>query len=406
MATSFTEKDILERVRKDSNDRLIAELLIAFPTKLNNETVKLLSREQCVRLVTKGRLALKQLTKIQVSVEDQVPFEVGVDTVEPPTAVVTDPMQMMMEMFKQMNDAAERVRKEERAERDRAERVRAERDQAERDRAECDRAERKEEREVAEQRRQAEQKRSEEVERRREERRVQDEDRARQDKIDAEAQRQAELEAVRIRTEAQIQAANERHRESMSRDSRKDIRVKRASDVLRDMVGTIPSDPLSLPTFFFHLERQFVLNAIDDDLHLPLLNQLLNDKARKLIARLSDAESSSYPDLKIALLREFQLTPSKYRDNFMTIVKRRDETFIQLTTRLEIGLKFYLESRKIEMNDATADLFKLLVADRLKECVPDFLRDFVRDKEIRSLLWLSERLVVCQVREGRVLISG
>ena len=92
----------------------------------------------------------------------------------------------------------------------------------------------------------------------------------------------------------------------MSRDSRKDIRVKRASDVLRDMVGTIPSDPMSLPTFFFHLERQFVFNAIDDDLHLPLLNQLLNDKARKLIARLSDAESSSYHDLKVALLREFQ----------------------------------------------------------------------------------------------------
>ena len=120
---------------------------------------------------------------------------------------------------------------------------------------------------------------------------------------------------------------------------------------------------------------------------LDCLSSILNDRARKLVARLSDEVASDSDLLTAAILREYQLTPIKYREHFLSITKRNNETFSQLSTRIEIALKYYLESRKVELNDNNKDLYNLLVSDRLKECVPEQFQDFIRARELEK--WLK-----------------
>ena len=152
-----------------------------------------------------------------------------------------------------------------------------------------------------------------------------------------------------------------------------DVRVRNASAVLKNTCGILPSVSIDIPVWLWHLNRQFKLNKISDDLRLPLINQLLNDRARKLVARLSDEVASDYDLLTAAILREYQLTPIKYREHFLSITKRNDETFSQLSTRIEIALKYYLESRKVELNDNNKDLYNLLVSEGMcSRTVPRF----------------------------------
>lgn len=329
---NLTEVEVKERVVKDSTERLAAELLIVYPNSLNAAKISEFSRDELIKRITRGRLFLGILTRIPESLEEKFPFVVEVKPVGEPevSEMSVDQLLKYFLMRDERRDKEEALRREEQR------RKEARQDQI-----------RKEEWERA--------------------------DRLHREEREERERERREMEA--------------RHRTSLDRDNKKELRVKRASDVLSKTVGIFPEDPLSIPTFFHLLERQFVLNAIDEDLFLPLLNQLLTDKARRLVARLSDDEAASYAVLKQALLREFQLTPSKYRENFVNTVKNREETFVNLATRLEVGLKYYLESRKIKLNDENRPLFNLLIADRLKECVPDYLMDFVRDKELDN--WLQ-----------------
>lgn len=192
-------------------------------------------------------------------------------------------------------------------------------------------------------------------------------------------------------------AEREETRPSLSME----VRVKRASDVLKNTVGMMPEDGLEIPVFFYHLERQFRLNSISDDLYLPLLNQLLNPKARRLIARLDDEDTYEYGALKEAILREFQLTPGRYREHFQTSTKLPGETFCQFTTRLEIALRQYFLSREIDIKDSDVgkQIFELLIADRLKDSLSRDLREMIRVRELEE--WLKPNQI-CQLLDEYV----
>jgi hypothetical protein len=153
-------------------------------------------------------------------------------------------------------------------------------------------------------------------------------------------------------------------------------------DVLKNTVGFMPTIPIDIPNWAWHLQRQFTLNEVQDDLKLPLLNQLLNDKARKLMARLPADVTRDYDALMKALMNEFQLTPVKYREAFLSIHKKFDETFSQLASRIEIHLKYYLDSREVAQTDENKSLFDLMISDKFKDCVPEEYQSFLRLKEL------------------------
>lgn len=188
----------------------------------------------------------------------------------------------------------------------------------------------------------------------------------------------------------QRQTQNDDAQQQSQNIAREHSDAGKQTNIIKGAVGFMPSNPMELTSFFSQLERQFVINGTAENLHVPILNQLLNDKARQLTGRLDINEISDYKTLKASILREFQLTPAKYRDNFMSIRKRPDESYIQFTTRLEVALQYYLTSRTIvhdTKSESYHNLFQLLVSDRLKENVSGKVMDFVRMKELDG--WLT-----------------
>ena len=210
-----------------------------------------------------------------------------------------------------------------------------------------------------------------------------------------EALRQEDLEKARREADidrAEKKKAQDEKRESreriereriaaqIARDNAKEIRVKRASDLLHRAIQPIPKCPEDIPQWFMGFESQLKLNGIADDIWLPLLNQFLTDKARRLVDRLTPDQVDTYDKLRVSILREYDLTPNAYRKFFEHAVKTEGETWVQLCTRLQNRLKYYLESRDVKHDFDR--LVLLLVSDRLKSLVPSSLSDFIRQREL------------------------
>jgi hypothetical protein len=151
----------------------------------------------------------------------------------------------------------------------------------------------------------------------------------------------------------------------------------------------MPSEGIEIALYFDHLERQFIINNVSAEHYLPILNQLLNDKARHLIGRLSTNEMSAYDMLKESIMREFQLTPSRYREHLVKLQKQPSDTYVHFTTSLEIALRYYWNSRGIAItndNELARKILDLSISDRLKDSLPNYLSEFVRVQELND--WL------------------
>ena len=87
---------------------------------------------------------------------------------------------------------------------------------------------------------------------------------------------------------------------------------------------------------------------MEEEIWLPLLNQFLTDKARRLVDRLPAEQVNTYHKLHNAILCEYDLTPNAYRNFFYHAEKMENEANVQLCTRLQIRLKYYVESRDVK----------------------------------------------------------
>ena len=205
--------------------------------------------------------------------------------------------------------------------------------------------------------------------------------RAHRDAIERE-RREADIERASREREAQakLESHERLERERMAMQNSKEIRVKRASDLLHKSIQPLPTSPEDVPAWFAAFETQLKLNGVVDDCWLPLLNQFLTDKARRLVDRLPADQVDTYAKLHDAILREYDLTPSAYRKFFDNAQRVEGETWVQFCTRLHTRLKYYLESR--EIGESYQRLCELLVADKLKSLIPNSLHDFVRQREL------------------------
>ena len=93
--------------------------------------------------------------------------------------------------------------------------------------------------------------------------------------------------------------------------------------------------------------------------------------------------------LKAAILREYHLTPNNYRKEYASATKDKEESYVQFNTRLQVLLKYYLESREVG-NDFTK-MFNLLIRDRLFQMLPPAIKDHVLVKEEES--WFEPNLL-------------
>ncbi|KAH6934234.1 hypothetical protein HPB50_021977 [Hyalomma asiaticum] len=93
-----------------------------------------------------------------------------------------------------------------------------------------------------------------------------------------------------------------------------------------------------------------------------------------------------HPDLKSRVLKELRMTPSEYRRMFLKVKREADESWSQVTARLETMFTYYLRSREVQSFES---LQELLIADRLKQLMPNDLRSLVTQQEVKG--WLKPK---------------
>jgi len=121
-------------------------------------------------------------------------------------------------------------------------------------------------------------------------------DQAELDRQDREARRHAERDA-----------AERAKAESMA------VRIKTFGDALRNSLSIQPSDPFENISFFRNVENVFDALGVPNELRGTLLKPYLNEKSKKLVARLEANVSTDYDKIKEYLLKELQLSPATYR---------------------------------------------------------------------------------------------
>jgi hypothetical protein len=153
-------------------------------------------------------------------------------------------------------------------------------------------------------------------------------------------------------------------------------------------------DTLEVPLYLESVEKQFELFKVPSEIRVALLQPFLTAKTTRMLAMLDSSEIDTFEKFKRKILEEFRLTPTKYRDQFVSAAKRADETWTHCTTRLYTLLRFYLQCRKI---DSLQQLINLLVADRLKEMLPRSAFNFISNKKIKD--WMKPHEIAAQVEQ-------
>jgi len=102
----------------------------------------------------------------------------------------------------------------------------------------------------------------------------------------------------------------------------------------------------------------------------------LTDEAKTMLTDVDLETANDYGKMKAVILLTNKLTPGKYRETFYKLVKKPEETFLQFSHRLNVALKYYVESR--ELGGSYDRLYQLLVADQFKTGSSNVLREQVR----------------------------
>src|SRR5207244_3732748 len=108
-------------------------------------------------------------------------------------------------------------------------------------------------------------------------------------------------------------------------------RLKRATEATRGSLYNMPSEASEVAEY---MERIFVLCEVEQDLRINLLTPYLTDKARKAVMSMPTEEFSKYESWKEVILREYRLTATAYRLQFLQTTRIVGESCSQFLSRL------------------------------------------------------------------------
>ena len=204
--------------------------------------------------------------------------------------------------------------------------------------------------------------------------------------------REEERENLRLeeRERDRINAAERDARRRTELNSRAE-RLARAVKSMNKMLPKMRDEEIDVPGYFRNVENIFNDFATNDDLKITLLIPHMNTKAKKVVQRLTEEQRLDYNVVKRSILQEFKMTPKVYKDKFQDTMRVMGETWLQYASRLELYLKYYLESRTVTTFE---DLKDLLVADRIREVMPSEIRKLILLKEEET--WLKPRAMAEQ----------
>src|SRR6267154_2448193 len=159
--------------------------------------------------------------------------------------------------------------------------------------------------------------------------------------------RQAERESDRLEREKdreeKYQQLKSDKQYQLERDSRFELRLKRASDIAHARLASQPADLQGVLAWFKNVEFIFNSYEINKDLLIAVVTPFLNERCKKLAMTLE--KDALFEQLRKLILNEYNFSPKLLRKSFLEMFKMADESVSQFTTRLTNGLQMYLDSR-------------------------------------------------------------
>src|SRR6267154_2214950 len=204
--------------------------------------------------------------------------------------------------------------------------------------------------------------------------------------------RQAERESDRLEREKdreeKYQQLKSDKQYQLERDSRFELRLKRASVIAHARLASQPADLQVVLARFKNVEFIFNSYEINNDLQIVVVTPFLNERCKKLAMTLE--KDALFEQLRKLILNEYNFSPKLLRKSFLEMFKMADESVSQFTTRLSNGLQMYLDSRHV--NSSYSSIFDLLISDRVKDSLSYACRCHVTDRESQDS-WLPSRKI-------------
>src|SRR3989442_1372683 len=141
--------------------------------------------------------------------------------------------------------------------------------------------------------------------------------------------RSEELERDRIAREQRYQEEKD---ERLEKESRRDSRLRRATDNLKGRLSEQPEDLKSMINFFKVFESSFIAYNVDEDLKVSILIPYLNNRSKQLVLALE--MGTTFEQVKLAILAEYNFSPRMYRSAFLDAFRSLGESAVQFVTRI------------------------------------------------------------------------
>ena len=163
----------------------------------------------------------------------------------------------------------------------------------------------------------------------------------------------------------------------MEQASRNNV-IKTYGGILKNVLPKMTDKEEELPVYIQMVHGIFDTYGVPHIARTALMMPYITPKASRLVCKFTEEIHDDFNQFVAVLLREYKLTARQYRNNFMTSVRKADESWCQYSSRVDTLLSYYLASRQVTELAALKDL---IVADHLKDTLPSDILKYVVDKE-------------------------
>ena len=201
-------------------------------------------------------------------------------------------------------------------------------------------------------------------------------ERVRQERLDAE--RHEETRQLRELENKRFQAELDRDERAKANSQLLGSRLRKATDAIRGALYPMPIEASEVAPYLAQMDRVFDSCEVEEDLRANLLTPYLTERARKAVLGMTPTEYQNYANWKEVILREYRLTATAYRQQFLRATRVVGESCSQFVTRLRSMFTYYLAARKVK---TVEELIELILADRLRDSLHPNSRFMIQDKE-------------------------
>src|SRR6185436_3995970 len=166
----------------------------------------------------------------------------------------------------------------------------------------------------------------------------------------------------------------------VSSENQKIDDLKKYSIAMKNVILPFPvENDLEIPHWLTSTQTLMDDFQVPNELRVSIISPFLAGKARTCYNLMTPEIKNHFDSFRQCLLNEYKVTAGKCKQIFMNLKREGEESFTQFKTKLELSYRNYLESRQVK---EFQDLVDLIIADRLKELLPEDLKRYLLTLEI------------------------